>query len=134
MEALFEMCESTINIFPSLHQEPLIKNFLNDIEMDLNSNIIRDEFGDVSDWPIKQILFGGDQMYQGCLVDINEKIDQSFNMVKSYIKVRLFSYFNLKGSSSYVKDKKSQAYVLRDIDISSTCQAVHLLYVRVSLS
>eukprot|EP00111_Clytia_hemisphaerica_P023717 TCONS_00069885-protein len=86
MENLFEMCESTINIFPSLHQEPLIKNFLNDIEMDLNSNIIRDEFGDVTDWPRKQILFGNDEMYQGCLVDINEKIDQSSNMVNNYIK------------------------------------------------
>lgn len=91
MTKLLEMFESTVAIFPSFHQEALVQSHLQQIEMFLKSDI-RSEYIDPKDWPNKSLLFGTDAHYKECVGNIYTRIDDSFDSVKSYIKVPLISH------------------------------------------
>ena len=81
-----EMYESTISIFPSFYQEPLVQKHLHGIEMSLKSDI-RSNYVELKDWPKKSLIFGTDKHYKQCLENTYGKIDDSFNAVNSYVKV-----------------------------------------------
>lgn len=86
MTNLLEMYESAVSIFPSFHQEPLVQSHLHQIEMHLKSDV-RSEYIEPKDWPKKSLLFGTDAHYKECVDNMYNRIDDSFNLVKNYIKV-----------------------------------------------
>ena len=83
---LLALYESTISIFPSFHQEPLVKKHLCEIEMILQSDI-RNDYIEPKDWPSKSLLFDTNINYKGSVANIHCQIEESFDAVNNYVKV-----------------------------------------------
>ena len=101
------MWESITGNFKTFLKEPSIQSYLHSIQINLNCD---EDFGDVGDWPRRALLFGADYKYQGCIVDMHEKLDDCFNSVEEYIKVK-----------GYVNSRPCKVFIVKSLNHLCQC-------------